>query len=339
MADLPGLDRPFVGAPMAGGPSTPELAAAVCEAGGLGQLAGAYLGVEDLRARIGRTRELTSRPFGVNLFVPTDTTAAAGPEVERYAAALRPEAERHGLSLPEPDWHDTDHWPDKLALLLAERVAVVSFHFGCPPPQVVQQLHDVGTRVVISATTPDEAVAAEAVGADAVCLQAATAGGHRGTHTVAAHPNDLDAPALLAAALPAVAVPLVVAGGLATREQVRAVLAAGATAVQVGTALLRTPEAGTRAAHREALVAPGWSGTVVTRAFTGRPARVLRNRFTDRYGDLAPAAFPVVGQLTARLRARAAADADPQGMALYAGTGHREARAEPAGEVLRDLTD
>jgi nitronate monooxygenase len=294
--------------------------------------------VEDLRAQIGRTRELTSRPFGVNLFVPTDTTDAAGPEVERYAAALRPEAERHGLTLPEPDWHDTDHWQDKLALLFAEPVAVVSFHFGCPPPQVVQQLHDVGARVVISATSPDEAVAAEAVGADAVCLQAATAGGHRGTHTVAAHPNDLDALALLAATLPVVAVPLVVAGGLATREQVRAVLAAGAAAVQVGTALLRTPEAGTRAAHREALVAPGWSGTVVTRAFTGRPARMLRNRFTDRYGDLAPAAFPVVGQLTARLRARAAADGDPQGMALYAGTGHREARAEPAGEVVRDLS-
>src|SRR6478672_3691121 len=127
MADLPGLDRPFIGAPMAGGPSTPELAAAVCEAGGLGQLAGAYLGVEDLRARIGRTRELTSRPFGVNLFVPTDTTDAAGPEVERYAAALRPEAERHGLTLPEPDWDDTDHWQDKLALLFAEQVAVVSF--------------------------------------------------------------------------------------------------------------------------------------------------------------------------------------------------------------------
>ena len=338
MADLPGLDRPFIGAPMAGGPSTPELAAAVCEAGGLGQLAGAYLGVEDLRARIGRTRELTSRPFGVNLFVPTDTTDAARPEVERYAAALRPEAERHGLTLPEPDWHDTDHWEDKLALLVAEPVAVVSFHFGCPPPQVVQRLHDVGARVVISATSPEEAIAAEAVGADAVCLQAATAGGHRGTHTVAADPNDLDAPALLAAALPVVTVPLVVAGGLATREQARAVLAAGATAVQVGTALLRTPEAGTRAVHREALVASGSSGTVVTRAFTGRPARALRNRFTDRYGDLAPPAFPVVGQLTASLRARAAADGDPQGMALYAGTRHREARAEPAGEVVRDLS-
>ena len=338
MGDLPGLDRPFVGAPMAGGPSTPELAAAVCSAGGLGQLAGAYLSVDSLRARIGRTRELTSRPFGVNLFVPTDTTPAARADVERYAAALRPEAERQGLTLPEPDWQDTDHWLDKLALLLAEPVAVVSFHFGCPSSQVVQQLHDVGTRVIISATSPGEAAAAQQAGADAVCLQAATAGGHRGTHAVAAHPNDLDAMALLAVTLPVVSVPLVVAGGLATREQVRAVLAAGATAVQVGTALLRTPEAGTRPVHREALVAPGSAGTVVTRAFTGRPARALRNRFTDRYGDLAPAAFPVVGQLTAGLRAHAAAAGDPQGMALYAGTGHREARDEPAGEVVRDLS-
>lgn len=338
VTDLPGLDLPFVGAPMAGGPSTPELAAAVCAAGGLGQLAGAYLDPGQLRAQIHRARELTSRPFGVNLFVPTDTTSAAAPEVERYAAQLRPEAERHGLTLPEPDWHDTDHWQDKLALLIADPVAVVSFHFGCPPEQVVQQLHEVGTRVLVSATTPDEAVAAQAVGADAVCLQAATAGGHRGTHAVAATPNDLDALSLLAAALPALSVPVVVAGGLATRQQVRAVLEAGAAAVQVGTALLRTPEAGTRPAHREALVSGELPGTVVTRAFTGRPARVLRNHFVDRFGPGAPAAFPVVGRLTAGLRARAAASGDVHGMALYAGTGHREARSVPAGEVVRDLS-
>ena len=125
--------------------------------------------------------------------MPTDTTADAAPQLERYAALLRPEAERPGLTLPAPDWQDTDHWQDKLALLLSDPVAVVSFHFGCPPEPLVQQLHDVGTRVLVSATTPDEAVAAQGVGADAVCLQAATAGGHRGTHTVAAAPNDLDA--------------------------------------------------------------------------------------------------------------------------------------------------
>jgi nitronate monooxygenase len=338
LSDLPGLDRPFVGAPMAGGPSTPALAAAVCAAGGLGQLAGAYLGVQALRDQVARTRELTSRPFGVNLFVPTDTTADAGPQLERYASLLQPEAERQGLTLPAPDWQDTDHWQDKLAVLLSDPVAVVSFHFGCPPEPLVQQLHDVGTRVLVSATTPDEAVAAQGVGADAVCLQAATAGGHRGTHTVAATPNDLDAPALLAAVRPLVSVPLVVAGGLATSQQVRAVLDAGAAAVQVGTALLRTPEAGTRQAHREALVSGELPGTVVTRAFTGRPARVLRNGFVDRFGASAPAAFPVVGQLTAGLRARAASAGDVHGMALYAGTGHRDARSVPAGEVVRELS-
>ncbi len=338
MSDLPGLDRPFVGAPMAGGPSTPALAAAVCAAGGLGQLAGAYLGVQALRDQVARTRELTSRPFGVNLFVPTDTTADAGPQLERYAALLRPEAEQQGLTLPAPDWQDTDHWQAKLAVLLSDPVAVVSFHFGCPPEPLVQQLHHVGTRVLVSATTPDEAVAAQGVGADAVCLQAATAGGHRGTHTVAATPNDLDAPALLAAVRPLVSVPLVVAGGLATSQQVRAVLDAGAAAVQVGTALLRTPEAGTRQAHREALVSGELPGTVVTRAFTGRAARVLRNRFVDRFGAGAPAAFPVVGQLTAGLRARAGSAGDVHGMALYAGTGHRDARSVPAGEVVRELS-
>ena len=338
MADLPGLDRPFVGAPMAGGPSTPELAAAVCEAGGLGQLAGAYLGVEDLRARIGRTRELTSRPFGVNLFVPTDTTDAAGPEVERYAAALRPEAERHGLTLPEPDWHDTDHWQDKLALLFAERVAVVSFHFGCPPPQVVQQLHEVGARVVISATSAGRG----GRGGGRRRRRGVPAGrdgrgppGHARGRGAPQRPGRAGTPRGHAPGRRGPAGGRRWAGhqgagaGRARRRRDRGAGRDGPAA---------HPRGGHRPVHREALVAPGSSGTVVTRAFTGRPARVLRNRFTDRYGDLAPAAFPVVGQLTARLRARAAADGDPQGMALYAGTGHREARDEPAGEVVRDLS-
>ena len=339
MADLPGLDRPFIGAPMAGGPSTPELAAAVCEAGGLGQLAGAYLGVEDLRAQIGRTRELTSRPFGVNLFVPTDTTDAARPEVERYAAALRPEAERHGLTLPEPDWGDTDRWQDKLALLFAEQVAVVSFHFGCPPPQVVQQLHDVGARVVISATSPDEAVAAEAVGADAVCLQAATAGGHRGTHTVAAHPNDLDALALLAATLPVVAVPLVVAGGAghqgagAGRARRRRDRGAGRDGRS-----LRTPEAGTRA------VPPRGAG----RAGLVRHRRDARLHRPPRSGAAQPVHRPVrrpgprglpggrpAHRAPARPSGRRRRPAGHGALRRHRGTARPR---EPAGEVVRDLS-
>ena len=181
----------------------------------------------DLRAEIHRARELTSRPFGVNLFVPTDTTSAAAPEVERYAAPLHPEAERHGLTLPEPDWHDTDHWQDKLALLIADPVAVVSFHFGCPPGGGAAAAR--GRHAGLSsAPRPDEAVAAQAVGADAVCLQAATAGGHRGTHAVAATPERPRRPVAARRRAPG---PLAAGGGgrgLATRQQVRAVLEAGA---------------------------------------------------------------------------------------------------------------
>ena len=274
MADLPGLDRPFVGAPMAGGPSTPELAAAVCEAGGLGQLAGAYLGVADLRARIGRTRELTSRPFGVNLFVPTDTTDAARPEVERYAAALRPEAERHGLTLPSrtgttPTTGRTS-W----------RCCSPSRSRSCRSTSAARRRRwssSCTTSARGSSSAPPARTRRSRRRPSAPtrsCLQAATAGAtgartrSRRTPTTwtrwhSSRPRSRSSRSRWWS--PA---------GLATREQVRAVLAAGATAVQVGTALLRTPEAGTRAAHREALVAPGSSGTVVTRAFTGRPARV-----------------------------------------------------------------
>ena len=171
-----------------------------------------------------------------------------------------------------------------------------------------------------------------------MCLQAATAGGHRGTHTVAAHPNDLDALALLAATLPVVAVPLVVAGGLATREQVRAVLAAGATAVQVGTALLRTPEAGTRAVHREALVAPS--------SRHRRDARLHRPPPPGRCATGSPTGTATCPRGASRWSASSPRACVPErpptatrtAWRSYAGTGHREARAEPAGEVVRDLS-
>lgn len=333
------LDRPVVASPMAGGPSTPALAAAVSAAGGLGFLAAGYKTPDAVRDQIWQVRELTGRPFGVNVFVPTaNDERESGARVAAYRSLLQEQAQRRQVTLPEPNWTDTDHWQDKLDVLLAEAVPVVSFTFGCPSRQEADALHRAGSLLVVTVTDADEARAAEAVGADALSVQGTEAGGHRSTHEVGKDPNDTGHLDLLREVRAVTALPLVAAGGIVSAEQVRAALAAGAGAVQVGTALLRTPEAGTSEGHRRGLVAPALGETVVTRAFSGRPARGLRNGFIEAFGAQAPAVFPIVDQLTKPLRAQAAQVGDLDGLSLWAGTGWRETVEAPAAEVVRALS-
>ncbi|RAY10854.1 nitronate monooxygenase [Actinomadura craniellae] len=338
MADLRDLlRRPVVAAPMAGGASGPDLVAAVAEAGGLGFLAAGYKTAEDVRAEIGRARRATPA-FGVNVFVPppqdTPVDAAA---VAAYRDRLTPEADRLGVALGEPVGGD-DGWDAKLAVLLADPVPVVSFTFGLPSREVIDALRERGSLVVATVTSPAEARLASAV-ADALCVQGAEAGAHRGSFV------DDDSPASpalpLRELLPAVRrvtdLPLIAAGGLATAADVAGVLAAGAVAAQLGTAFLRAPESGTPAPHRAALADPRFTATAVTRAFSGRSARGLVNRFMSEHGPHAPAAYPHVHQITTPLRRAAAARNDPDTMALWAGTGFRQATADPAGEIVARL--
>ncbi|MED5075332.1 nitronate monooxygenase, partial [Anoxybacillus geothermalis] len=171
------LPIPIIQAPMAGGVSTPELAAAVSNAGGLGFLAGGYKTAEAMRKEIHELRTLTDRPFGVNVFVPGDKTVDEE-AVERYRVALAAEAERFGASVGEPKWEDDD-WAAKLDVLLQERVPVVSFTFGCPDKEVIAALQKAGSFVIVTVTAVEEAEMAAEAGANALCVQGAEAGGHR----------------------------------------------------------------------------------------------------------------------------------------------------------------
>lgn len=343
MADrfaLDDLSVPVVAAPMAAGPSTPQLVAAVGAAGGLGFLAGGYRSAQQLSEQMTSVRELSSAPFGVNLFVPGPVgeggEAALAAHVAAYAGALAVDAARLGVSVPEPVWADDDDWEAKIALLtLVDPAPVVSFTFGVPGDDIVADLHAAGSAVWVSVTSPIEGEAARDAGADALVVQGFEAGGHRATHLVAATPNDLDHLALLPLLAP-LGLPLVAAGGITTGGDVRRALAAGAAAVQAGTAFLLCPEAGTSAAHRMGLTDPGL-GSTVTRAFSGRAARGLANRFAVEHGDQAPAAYPVVDRLTKPLRAAAAAAGDIGGISLWAGAGWRAASEEPAADVVRRL--
>ncbi|MFJ4594670.1 MULTISPECIES: nitronate monooxygenase [unclassified Kitasatospora] len=327
------LSVPVVGAPMAGGASTPELVAAVNRVGGLGFLAAGYRSAAAMAEQVALVRELTGGPFGVNLFVPAPPGDPAA--VAAYRERLRPEAERWDVALPEEIGPDRDDWEAKLAVLLADPVPVVSYTFGLPTPQEAAAVRAAGSFQVGTVTTPAEARAAEAVGMDALCVQGPEAGGHRATHRIGDEPGDVPLLELLPAVRAVTALPLIAAGGLGDGPAVAAALRAGAAAVQLGTALLRADEAGTSAAHRAALTE--LPETAVTRAFTGRPARGLRNAFIDRHGPYAPPAYPEVHHLTQPLRAAATRRADLQSMHLWAGTAHHLARTGPAADLIAEL--
>lgn len=332
---------PIVQAPMAGGASCPPLAAAVCEAGGLGFLAGGYKTADGMYQEIKRLRALTRRPFGVNLFMP-QASAVDPAALEVYRGQLAGEASWYEISLAEEDLLGTcdDGYDAKLAILIEDPVPVVSFTFGLPSPAAFTCLRKVGTYTIATVTSVEEARAAQSAGADAVCVQGMEAGGHQGTHRddpQADGTAGVGLLALVAQVREAVALPIIAAGGLMRGSQIAAMLAAGAEAAQLGTAFLACPESGADPLHKKALTDPLFVRTELTRAFSGRPARGLVNRFMREHGPYAPAAYPQVHHLTSPLRKAAAAAGDPQGMALWAGQGHRLARAMPAGELVEVL--
>ncbi len=328
MAILETLDLPIVQAPLAGGASTPALAAAVSEAGGLGFLAAGYKRAATVEADLGRLRELTTRPFGLNVFAPP-AAAADVDAVRSYAGTLRDEGE-----LGEPR-HDDDDWEAKLALVEDQGPPVVSFTFGCPDPAVVERLRAAGSEIWVTVTSPGEARLAYAAGADALVVQGAEAGGHRAFFVDDDTASDLGVLAALQLVGDAVPLPLIATGGLVTGGAVAAVLAAGARAAQLGTAFMRCPEAGTAGVHRDALGTE--ASTALTRAFSGRTARGVVNRFMREHSSDAPAAYPEVHHLTAPLRAVARERGDADRLHLWAGQAHALVADEPAGEIVRRL--
>lgn len=325
---------PIVLAPLAGGPATVDLAVAVSDAGGLGFLAAGYRSAADVREQVRTVRARSEAPFGVNVFTPPATTTDPGVYAS-YVERLQREAGRAGVRLGDPR-ADDDDWDAKLAVLSELAVPVASFVFGCPPADAIAALRAEGTEVWVTVTSPAEAREAEDAGADAVVVQGYEAGGHRASFS-----DGDEAACGLLALLQLVgvraSVPLIATGGIASGRGVAAVLAAGARAAQIGTAFLRCPEAGTSAVHRAALATA--APTALTRAFTGKPARGIVNRFMREHGDAAPSAYPELHHVTAPLRHAARASGDPDVVNLWAGQAHELGSDEPAAVVARRLAD
>lgn len=330
------FDSPLIAAPMAGGTTTSALLAAAQAGGALGFLAGGYKSAGALREQIAAARA-GGGDFGVNLFVPRagPLDAAGNASLAAYRAELEGEAGPRGVELPRDFGDLSDDWAAKVELLVADPVPYVSFTFGLPPRQLVDALHRAGSRVLASVTSPAEALVAAGLGVDALVVQHSAAGGHSAAFLP---PGPADNPAataagLVAAVRAAVALPLVAAGGIGDAAAAKAVLAAGAQAAQLGTALLRTPESGARPLHKDALADPAFTGTALTRAFTGKPARALVNDFVRRHSG-APEAYPEIHFLTTGIRAAAAEAGDAQAVNLWAGTAWRMAQALPAAQVI-----
>ena len=319
---------------MAGGPSTPDLAAAVSNAGGLGFLAAGYRKPEELEADLAGTRVMTAAPFGVNVFLVAETPIDAS-ALAAYAKAIEPDARRLQVALGEPRFDD-DFLQAKIEIICRDRPAIASFTFGCPSPELVARLHDLDVAVWVTVTELDEALTATQAGADALVVQGAEAGGHRGSFVDSDGRGEVALLPLLALVGRACELPLIASGGIADGAGVAAVLAAGARAAQLGTAFLLCPEAATSAAHREALGAA--TPTAITRAFSGRRARGIVNAFMRDHDEHAPSAYPHVNQLTAPLRAAARTTGDADAVNLWAGQAHSLAQALPAGALVRQLS-
>jgi nitronate monooxygenase len=334
--DVRGLAVPVIVAPMAGGPSTPELAAAGTNAGGLGFVAAGYLSADALAERIVAARKLTTGPLGVNLFAP-QPSAATRDAIEKYAATLAPDAQRYGVEPGNPAYTDDD-WSAKIDVLLDLRPEAASFTFGLPSGEECKRLRDAGIVTVGTVTSVYEADAAVDCGVDSIAVQGPSAGGHRGTFDPVAEPNPQPLSELLAAVVARVNVPVIAAGGLVTADDVARVIKEGAAAAQLGTAFLLADEAGSSPVHRKALQDPQFSETIVTKSFSGRYARGLRNRFVDDHEAQAPFGYPEIHYLTGPLRAAAVRAGDPHGTNVWAGTGFASIRTGSVADIMQSLS-
>lgn len=330
------IPHPIVQAPMAGGPATPELVAAASNAGCLGFLGAAYLSPDAMVAAGRRVRELTDRPFGINLFLP-EHPAASEEAIARMQAILDPFRASVGAPLSPPVGPLAAPFEAQLDAVLEVAPAIVSFVFGCPSASIVGRLKSCGISVFGTATCVREALALEAAGVDAVIAQGAEAGGHRGTFPETEDPL-IGTLALVPQIVDHVRVPVIAAGGIMDGRGIVAVLALGAGAAQMGSAFLDAAEAGTSAPYRAALRAADDEATTITRAFSGRGARGIRNRFTTAMTshdtELLP--FPIQNALTRGMRNAAAARGDDGLLSLWAGQGAPLVRSGGVAELVAE---
>lgn len=333
-----GIEHPIIQAPMSGGPATPELVAALSNAGGLGSLAAAYFKPAEIIEAIQCIRALTSKPFNVNLFAggyQSNTNFDPQPMLD-ILTAIHAEL---GLPAPMPPAISSDPFPEQFEAVMEAHPPIFSFTFGIPNVEAMGRLKTRGIVTLGTATTVNEGRMLAAAGVDAVVAQGAEAGGHRGTFSGAFDDAMVPTRELLREIASVQSLPVIASGGIMDGGDIAAAMAAGASAVQLGTAFLACPESGASATYKRAILDAKSDTTVVTRAFSGRPARGLRNDFIamlqDKEDTILP--YPQQNALTRAMRTAAAKQSDSRFLSLWAGTGVTRARSLPAAKLVEHL--
>lgn len=331
---------PIFQAPMAGGPTTPDLVAAVSNAGGLGNLGAGYLTPEQLRGAIREIRELTDKPFGVNLFVPEQPD-----ESEETVFQMTDYLNKHRVKLGIAQNPSTpklsEFFEEQVQVLLEEKIPVFSFTFGIPPQDVIQAMKQHGTVVIGTATTVEEAEQLDAAGVNAIVAQGYEAGGHRGTFLKNVSESLIGTMTLVPQIVDQVSIPVIASGGIMDGRGLVASLALGAGAVQMGTTFLACPESGAHEKYKQKILTSNEDSTEITRAYSGKAARGIRTQFMSdmhQYPGAIPA-YPIQNALTRDIRQAAAKANDPEYMSLWAGQGLRLANAQPAAAIIKQTIE
>ena len=335
-----GIEHPILLAPMAGSGGTPELAAAVSNAGGQGAWGGAYASPDEIAAAIRRIRQLTSRPFNINLFAggyDSDRKVDPQPMLD----IMRQAHARLGLPPPVLPPVPANPFDEQFAVVLEERPPVFSFTFGMPSSEQIAMLKKRGIAVSGTATTVDEARRLAQAGVDAIVAQGAEAGAHRGSFAAPFEDSMIPVATLVRDICASVALPVIASGGIMDGRDVAAAMKLGAAAVQLGTAFLPCPESGAPAVYKRALLKAKRDATVITRAYSGRPARGIANTFIAMMAANERAILPFRQQndLTRPMRNAAGRLGDAGFISLWAGQGVARSRAMPAAELVRTLVD
>ncbi|MGH7932871.1 MAG: NAD(P)H-dependent flavin oxidoreductase [Candidatus Binataceae bacterium] len=338
LATLCGIEHAIILAPMAGGTSTPELVAAVSNAGGLGSLGASYMAPGDIAQAIAAIRSLTNRPFAVNLFAGGfDGTGSV--DTARMLELIAPHHERLGLPPPTAPAGSLPPFEQQVEVVLRAEVRVFSFTFGIPAEDVLRRMKQRGIKLMGTATTVAEARALEAAGVDAIVAQGSEAGAHRGSFLAPLEDSLVGTIALVPRMVDAVAVPIIASGGIMDGRGIAAAAALGASGVQMGTAFLVCPESGAPAVHKAAIRAARDDATMLTRAFSGRLARGLSNAFAAsmRGHEASFLRYPAQNNLTRPMRTAAGKQGNADYLSLWAGQAAPMAREMPAADLVAQL--
>ncbi|HEY6527091.1 MAG TPA: nitronate monooxygenase [Cellvibrionaceae bacterium] len=339
VSQLLGVQVPIIQGPFGGGLSSVALTAAVSQAGGLGSFGVHHLTAEQITQIAAAIREQTKKPFALNLWLPFDSSDYQPTEIEfqKYLEPLKPYYIELGLNVPVQPQAYAPAFDEQMQALLEARPAVFSFVYGVPPSWVIEQCKSRGIITLGAATTADEAVVLEKAGVDMVVASGFEAGGHRVSFLRAPEESLTGTFSLIPQVADAITIPVVAAGGIADGRGIAAALTLGAAAVQIGTAFLACSESGASQSHRDKIFSSEARYTGLTRVFSGRLARGIRNRFMHELSDSTPAPYPIQNWLTGKLKQAANEQNRPELMSLWCGQSAPLLRRRNASELMEEL--